>query len=312
MEYTLIRNLESRVKYYHNGAASWSPITIAKNMCMFYVRYWPFDKQICYLGFGSLDYSIYDVELDVTGEGIDVSTIYLGEWEIESSFGQVMNLGNVSAIVYTIKLKRQATFYVLTIILPVTFVGLLAPFVFLLPSESGERIGFCITIMLSYTVFLTVLSEEIPRSSNPVYLICCYVAFLTVSSIVIIIIVILNLRLYQRSNATKMNKLYLKLYNFVSESNLKGGIISRQDDTLGLSENIEFPERPNISRSEQQLESTLKDASVPAGDYDQDWRIVSNVLDKIFFTVSLLLILIPSTAFLVYLPCASEYAEGLF
>jgi hypothetical protein len=49
----------------------------------------------------------------------------------------------------------------------VTLFVALNPLVFLLPVESGERIGLSMTILLSYTIFLTLISDAIPASSNP-------------------------------------------------------------------------------------------------------------------------------------------------
>jgi hypothetical protein len=51
--------------------------------------------------------------------------------------------------------KRRPMFLVISIILPVMFISLLNIFVFILPQESGERVGFAITSLLSIVVFLT-------------------------------------------------------------------------------------------------------------------------------------------------------------
>lgn len=40
-------------------------------------------------------------------------------------------------------------------------------FVFLLPVESGERVGFSTTSLLSVIVYLTIIQEMLPESSEP-------------------------------------------------------------------------------------------------------------------------------------------------
>jgi hypothetical protein len=40
-------------------------------------------------------------------------------------------------------------------------------FVFLLPADSGERVGYAITVLLAIAVFLTISSDSLPATSNP-------------------------------------------------------------------------------------------------------------------------------------------------
>jgi hypothetical protein len=39
--------------------------------------------------------------------------------------------------------------------------------VFLLPVESGERLGYCITVLLAVAVFLTIIQDKLPEASEP-------------------------------------------------------------------------------------------------------------------------------------------------
>ena len=39
--------------------------------------------------------------------------------------------------------------------------------VFVLPTESGERVGYAITCLLSLSVYMTFASEGLPDSSKP-------------------------------------------------------------------------------------------------------------------------------------------------
>jgi hypothetical protein len=59
---------------------------------------------------------------------------------------------------FHIAIKRRATFALLNLILPIFTMGILNLFVFLLPAESGERVGYAITVLLSIAVPVT--SEE--------------------------------------------------------------------------------------------------------------------------------------------------------
>jgi hypothetical protein len=54
--------------------------------------------------------------------------------------------------------KRESLYYTVMVVWPTILFGVLNPLVFLLPVESGERIGLSMTIMLSYAIFLTLVS----------------------------------------------------------------------------------------------------------------------------------------------------------
>jgi hypothetical protein len=63
--------------------------------------------------------------------------------------------------------KNTSLYYGVMIIAPTVLFALMNPLVFLLPVESGERVGLAMTILLSYAIFLTLVSSSIPASSNP-------------------------------------------------------------------------------------------------------------------------------------------------
>jgi hypothetical protein len=70
-------------------------------------------------------------------------------------------------------------------------------FAFLLPPESGERIGFCTTILLSIVVYLTIIQGQLPEASEPNvsilgYILVSYVA----SGAVLVVLVIISLRIH--------------------------------------------------------------------------------------------------------------------
>ena len=56
-------------------------------------------------------------------------------------------------------------FYILNIILPCIMLSILQLCVFLAPPPSGEKISLSITVLLSFTVFLLIVSESMPQTS---------------------------------------------------------------------------------------------------------------------------------------------------
>lgn len=66
---------------------------------------------------------------------------------------------------FEIKMRRLTTYYVIAVIFPVIFLTLTATLVFALPSESGEKMGTSITVLLAFAVYLTIVSDNMPKTS---------------------------------------------------------------------------------------------------------------------------------------------------
>ena len=71
-------------------------------------------------------------------------------------------------ITFNFTLKRHSGYYETNIIIPTFATASLILITLLIPWESGERISFTITVMLSLIVFLLLLSDILPKSNqNP-------------------------------------------------------------------------------------------------------------------------------------------------
>ena len=119
------------------------------------------------------------------------------DWKLIDNNSSV-NCGLGMCYTYEVRLtiRRHPVYYFVVIILPTLMFCVLNPLVFILPVESGERVSLAITILLSYSIFLTLVSASIPATSNPM-------SFLLITMIVIILIsglilafVILSTNLY--------------------------------------------------------------------------------------------------------------------
>ena len=69
-------------------------------------------------------------------------------------------------VTYYFKLERREVYYGLNTMLPVLLNSLLIPLVFLLPHDAGEKIGYCLTVLLAYVVILTIVTDGLPRTAK--------------------------------------------------------------------------------------------------------------------------------------------------
>ena len=114
------------------------------------------------------------------------------QWELlNSSWTVVYGIYDVT-ITFTMTMKRVPSYVMFTVLLPVLLLTMLNIFVFILPCESGERVGYAVTVFLSFAVFFTLISGVLPES---VALFTIYVIIMTAQSAVICMIAIVQVRL---------------------------------------------------------------------------------------------------------------------
>uniref|UniRef100_H3D3A9 Neuronal acetylcholine receptor subunit alpha-7 n=1 Tax=Tetraodon nigroviridis TaxID=99883 RepID=H3D3A9_TETNG len=159
------------------GICQYIPPGILKSTCYIDVRWFPFDVQKCDLKFGSWTHNGWLQMIDV-----DISTyIPNGEWDLVGVPGKRNELYYECCkepypdVTFTVTIRRRTLYYGLNLLIPCVLIsGLLL--VFLLPADSGEKISLGITVLLSLTVFMLLVAEIMPATSDSVPLIAQYFA----------------------------------------------------------------------------------------------------------------------------------------
>lgn len=118
-----------------------------------------------------------------------------GPWNISNTsiFIHTININNKSVKILQLQIKvERLSGRHLWDLVPISILSTLQVLVFVLPYESGERIGFSVTIFLAEVLFLTVIQEKIPEASNSdisylVYkqLVDLITSFVTISAVVL-------------------------------------------------------------------------------------------------------------------------------
>ena len=94
------------------------------------------------------------------------------EWELEKAdsvpIKEEFDGIYYPTFVFRFRFHRRSLFYILNLIFPIAIITLLAIATFILPDESGERLSVSVTLMLATTVFMLLVAEKIPESSESV------------------------------------------------------------------------------------------------------------------------------------------------
>ena len=130
------------------------------------------------------------------------------EWDVMAVPAKRNEIKSISSkefypdITFNITLRRKTLFYSCTLIIPCVGITFLTVLTFYLPSESGEKISLCISILLSLTVFVLLLNDLIPPTSLVVPLIGKYLLFTIILVTVSILVTVVVLNVHFRSPST--------------------------------------------------------------------------------------------------------------
>ncbi|XP_015424583.1 PREDICTED: neuronal acetylcholine receptor subunit alpha-7 [Myotis davidii] len=164
-----------------SGHCQYLPPGIFKSSCYIDVRWFPFDVQQCKLKFGSWSYGGWSLDLQM--QEADISGyIPNGEWDLIGIPGKRSERFYECCkepypdVTFTVTIRRRTLYYGLNLLIPCVLISALALLVFLLPADSGEKISLGITVLLSLTVFMLLVAEIMPATSDSVPLIAQYFA----------------------------------------------------------------------------------------------------------------------------------------
>ncbi|KAJ0000446.1 hypothetical protein NQD34_012288 [Periophthalmus magnuspinnatus] len=205
-----------------SGFCEYLPPGIFVSTCSVDVRWFPFDIQRCELKFGSWTFDGW--LLDIQMKEADVSG-YMpnGEWDLIGVPGDRNEqfydccAEPYPDVTFVVTLRRRTLFYALNLLIPCVLLSSMTLVVFLLPANSGEKISLGITVLLSLTVFMLMVAEIMPATSDSVPLIGQYFAstMVIVGMSVVATVIVLQFHHHNPNNGPMPCLLHLVLLQWV-------------------------------------------------------------------------------------------------
>lgn len=205
------------------GCVKWAPPVIFKSYCSIDVEFFPFDQQDCNLKLGSWSYHGFQVDVkhfwheklgtsDISAwidPAINLKSYYQSvEWDLISVSAR-KNIFYYPCcpepypdVTFYIRLRRKTLFYNINLVIPCICITMLTIYEFYLPSDCGEKISLCISLLLSLSLFQLLLMEIIPPTSLKVPLIGKYILFTTFLVTLSVLTSVLILNINYRQEAT--------------------------------------------------------------------------------------------------------------
>uniref|UniRef100_A0A671UM11 Neuronal acetylcholine receptor subunit alpha-7 n=1 Tax=Sparus aurata TaxID=8175 RepID=A0A671UM11_SPAAU len=164
-----------------SGYAEYLPPGIFMSTCNVDVRWFPFDIQRCELKFGSWTYDGWLLDLQMNEADIS-GYMANGEWDLVGVPG-TRNEAFYDCckepypdVTFVVTIRRRTLYYALNLLIPCVLLSSMTLLIFVLPADSGEKISLGITVLLSLTVFMLLVAEIMPATSDSVPLIGQYFA----------------------------------------------------------------------------------------------------------------------------------------
>lgn len=70
------------------------------------------------------------------------------------------------SVILTLHLRRRYYFYMVNLVVPCSLIAMMVLLSFILPPESGERIGLGITVLMAMAIFQELTSSKLPADSE--------------------------------------------------------------------------------------------------------------------------------------------------
>ncbi|XP_046562548.1 acetylcholine receptor subunit alpha-1-A-like [Haliotis rubra] len=201
-----------RMTVFSNGTVLWFPSAILKTSCPLNVRTFPFDVQECSIYLMAVHYTAKEVEFVTGSDKVHVDRFQRSDqWDLLDTSLSSIRTGDVDKWRITLRFQRRPLFYVLNVLIPIVILSILNMAVFAVPVESGEKLSFAVTVLLSLIVFMTFVSELIPKTSTGISMLTGYLTTVTASSAVNVMLIIVVLILHNKPNKEEIPRCLQKL-----------------------------------------------------------------------------------------------------
>ena len=281
------------IKYSSAGLATWIPADLIKATCSVNVYYFPYDTQECDLNLYTWGYSAKEVKLIPTSNSVDISQLAEhGSWKVTNTSVRTVDDDFTSKIFFTFRLERKPQYVIVNVILPIMFLCLLNVLVFILAAASGERVSYAITVLLSIAVFMTIVSDTLPKTSEPLPLIAYFLMVDLIISALISLCTIINLRLYHKDDSIPIPKWLNHVYHILSCNCRQNVVIGAYDRDVPFTEGKQIADKGNVFQKMNKGVSELnKVKEADTGNSDEShrkhvtWQDISIMFDCILLVI---------------------------
>ncbi|KAK3588798.1 hypothetical protein CHS0354_012011 [Potamilus streckersoni] len=338
--------MQSKAMVDYTGIVFWPPPAKFRSSCKIDITYFPFDDQSCKMKFGSWIYDGFQVDVTNRSDKVDLANyVYSGEWElllikvVRNEVRYACCQEFYPDVTFTIYMRRRTMYYLFNIIFPCLWLTILSLLGFWLPPDSGEKITLGITVLLAFSVFMLLIAENMPATSEFVPLIGIYLTVTMGMTSLSIILTVFVLQLHHVGPHQRGVPRWLRILSYDIMSNLlcmrpkvnpfmfTYNRIRRDEMTMSSfadtyadnppncnggvtqsSQHMQHEKIIDIDETQEKITNHLKHL-VSKQDYEEhhqdivnEWRFVATIMDRFLFWIFLLASVLSSVVILVIVP----------
>ena len=193
----------SYIVIWHTGQVVWYPIHRAEILCQVDTTFYPYDTQECSFWISSWTLPMTILEIIPFKESTDDLTPNSTEWDIISiesgldyTYTSSYDDANFIPVKHTIRMKRNAPFFAMALLIPCLLMTVLIQVIFLIPANTGDRRALAVAVWTSLVLFLMILIDSIPGSSSKVPVFGLYSILMLLFTTVTILMIGVSSRLH--------------------------------------------------------------------------------------------------------------------
>ncbi|XP_060071528.1 acetylcholine receptor subunit alpha-like [Ylistrum balloti] len=231
------------------------------------ITYYPYDVHMCSVTLTTQELAS-EIQATILDMKMEPDTKNNLLWKIVDFKYKNYEQKNISFIEISLMIQRRPSYLIFTIILPIcllNFVNLLA---FILPADSGERVSFAITVLLTLSVYMTIMSDSIPNTSDPVSILTTSLMIKLIYSAMIVLTVVFILKIYHTDERKPIPLWVLRIIRSRNRVDNKDEFEKQED-------------RPTVDK----MKDTQSIAQITYTTSFPTWRSVGQALDNVFFVV---------------------------
>jgi hypothetical protein len=188
-----IKANQDMLTVHSSGLVSYMKYKYIVSQCVIDVTSYPFDSHMCTIIIGNLNRDTEYLHFNANNSNFLDDYLLPNEvWNIQSTTFFLKEyyeplISNIKQqFDFQIQLKRKSFYVVISTLLPVVILSVLNLLCFWVPIESGEKMGFCMAIFLTFAVFLTMITDSMPKTSDKVpYFTVYLITQLVISGLVV-------------------------------------------------------------------------------------------------------------------------------
>ena len=316
------------MRFLSNGTVYYFPLGTYSSACSADITLYPWDIHVCTLQFTPQGHFAEELTIKIlNSKALTTEFLDSGMWKLVDSKVQSKYINYYMSVDISLLIERRPRFAILNMVLPLIFLAFLGNVVFLIPPESGERISYSITMLLAIAVFLTLVGDNLPKTSTPMSYFSYFLITLLTVSICVSLATIYSMRIQYMDESKEVGGIWVKLVVRLNSSCRKKSKRNTKEDNdvdLRNSDNESYGYIPNTQKfggkdtSKQNLSPKLQipgktqvhplnhvdytenvSTKKECKDTKVEWKDVSIALDKIFFVLFSVVILTASLVFLL-------------